>query len=226
MHYIASGFAAMLLLLSLSGALCAEEGDQAAAGLKIVMSEWHRDIPDAPGRTSGIGALVGWAAEADYSNGVYLEASYLVSALDYKFDQTAVTTELERNDVEFLAGYQFSHRLGVFAGYRSSQFRDLETKDKETLHGPLIGAQGSLALNEVLSLFGKLTYLPWSTRATYAAADEKETALGWFASAGIKYVFTRRITGALGYQHETTRGRESRITDTFSGATFKLMYSF
>jgi hypothetical protein len=93
MNHIARGFVAILLLLSMSGTARAEEGARTAAGLKIWMNRWKSEKPDSGSSTSSIGALVGWAAEAEFSNGVFLEASYLVSSSDYKFDQTNVTTE-------------------------------------------------------------------------------------------------------------------------------------
>ena len=226
MDHIARGCIAILLLLSMSGTAIGEEGAKTTAGLKIWMNQWKRERPNSEGRTSGISALVGWAAEAEFSNGVFLEASYLVSISDYTFDNADVTTDVERSDVDVAAGYLFNHNLGVFAGYRSSQFREKLTKNKETLHGPLVGVRGSVPLNDVLSLFGELTYLPRSTKAAFAATNEEETGLGWFIRAGISHAFTREISGALGYQYETTKGKVTNFKDTFSGATLDLMYSF
>ncbi len=210
----------------MAGTASAEEGTRTAAGLKIWMNRWKSEGPGSQSGTSGIGALIGWAAEAEFSNGVFVEASYLVSVSDYSFEHSDVTTDVERNDVDVVAGYQFNRNVGVFTGYRSSQFWEKMTKNKETVHGPLIGVRGSVPLNNALSLFGELTCLPWSTKATFAATNEKETALGWFSRAGVNYVFTREITGALGYQYETTKGEDTKVKDTFAGATLDMMYSF
>jgi opacity protein-like surface antigen len=226
MNHIARGFVSILLILSMAGTASAEEGIRTAAGLKIWMNRWKSEGLGSEGGTSGIGAMIGWAAEAEFSNNVFVEASYLVSVSDYTFDRTDVTTDVERNDVDVVAGYQFIHNVGVFAGYRSSQFWEKITKNKETVHGPLIGVRGAVPLNNALSLFGDLTWLPRSKKATFAATDEKETALGWISRAGVKYVFTREITGALGYQYEMTKGKNTKVKDTFAGATLDVMYSF
>lgn len=226
MNHIARRFVAILILLSMAGTASAEEGTRTAAGLKIWMNRWKSEGPGSQSGTSGIGALIGWAAEAEFSNGVFVEASYLVSVSDYSFEHSDVTTDVERNDVDVVAGYQFNRNVGVFTGYRSSQFWEKMTKNKETVHGPLIGVRGSVPLNNALSLFGELTFLPWSTKATFAATNEKETALGWFSKAGVKYVFTSEITGALGYLYETTKGEDSKVKDTFAGLTLDMMYSF
>jgi hypothetical protein len=226
MDHFARGFVAILLLLSLGGTASAEEGTKTAAGFKIWMNRWKSEGPDSASRTSGVGALVGWAAEAEFSNNVFVEASYLVSVSDYSFDNADVTTEVERSDVDMVVGYLFNHNVGVFAGYRSSQFWEKITKNKETVYGPLVGVRGSVPLNNALSLFGELTFLPWSEKATFAATNEKETARGWFSRAGVKYVFTREIAGALGYQYETTKGKDTNIKDTFAGLTLDRMYSF
>ena len=210
----------------MSGTAHCQEGTKTAAGLAIWMNRWKSERPGSEDKISGIGALVGWAAEADFSNGIFLEASYLVSISDYTFDNADVTTDVERSDVDVAAGYQFNHNVGVFAGYRSSQFREKLTKNKETLHGPLVGVRGSVPLNDFLSLFGKLTYLPRSTKAAFAATNEKETGSGWFIRAGVTHLFTTQISAALGYQYETTQGKDTNVKDTFSGATLDLMYFF
>jgi hypothetical protein len=226
MKHISSVFVALVLLLSMSGIAIGEEGPRATAGLKIWMNRWISERPNSEKRTSSISTLVGWTAEADFTNSVFFEASYLVSVSDYTYDVANVTTDVERNDVEVAAGYQFNPNVGVFAGYRSSQFREKMTKNKETVHGPLIGVRGSMPLNDDLSLFGEFMYLPRSTKAAFAATDETETDLGWFIKAGVTKVFSREFAGSLGYQFETTKGRDTDSKDTYAGATFALMYSF
>lgn len=226
MNHIAGGLVIILSILSMNGAARAEEGAKTAAGVKMSINRWKSERPGSESRTSTISTLVGWAVEANMSDDVFVEASYLVSVSDYNFDQTDVASDLERNDFDMAVGHQFKHNVAVFAGYRSTQFRERVTQDKETVHGPLVGVLGAVPVNNALSIFGRLTCLPWSTKKTVAATTEKETALGWLARAGIKYVFTSQIAGALGYQYETTKGKDTRITDTFAGATLDVMYSF
>jgi opacity protein-like surface antigen len=226
MKHIAHGFLAILLVLSMSGIAIGEESPSNTVGLKIWMNRWKSEKPGSERRTSDVSTLVGWTAEMDFSNNVFIEASYLVSVSDYTYSLADVTTDVERNDVDAAAGYLFTPNLGVFAGYRSSQFREKITKNKETLHGPLIGVRGSMLLNDLFSFFGELTYLPRSTKAAFAATDETETDLGWFIKAGVRWVFSRDFSGALGYQYEATKGRDTDSRDTYAGATFELMYSF
>lgn len=222
----ASGFVAILLFLSMSGAARAEEGAKYSAGLKTWINSWKSEKPGSEGMKSNSIALVGWEVEVEFSNRVYGEVSYLVSASDYKFNQAVVATQLERNDLDVAIGYPFNNTVGFFAGYRSSQFREKTTKDKETVSGPLAGFRGTARLNEALLLIGKLTYLPMNNKQTFSVTEEKETAPGWIAEAGVKYNFTSRTTGALGYKYETTKGKNTKVKDAFAGPTLEVMYSF
>jgi opacity protein-like surface antigen len=226
MKRITSGFVALVFFLSMNGIAMGEEGPKTTAGLKIWMNRWVSERPDSERRTSSIGTLVGWTAEADFTNRVFFEASYLVSVSDYTYDVAGVAADVERNDVEAAIGYHFDPNVGVFAGYRSSQFREKMTKNKETLHGPLIGVRGSMPLNDILSLFGELMYLPRSTKAAFAATDETETDLGWFIKAGVRRAFSREFAGSLGYQYETTKGRDTGSRDTYTGITLEMLYTF
>ena len=226
MQRIARAVVAILLLLSMSGAARSEESAKIAVGLKTWVNSWKSEEPGSESMKSNSIALVGWAAEAEFSNRVFVEASYLVSVSDYEFDQTVVTTERERNDFDAAIGYQFSHNMGYFVGYRSSQFLERATKSKETVSGPFVGVRGTAPLLGAVSLFGKLTYLPLSNKATFTTTTQRETSTGWFAEAGIKYYFTGRVSGTIGYQYETSQGENTKIRDTFAGPTLGVMYSF
>jgi hypothetical protein len=226
MKRIASGVFAILLLLSMHGAARAEENAKAVAGLKTWINSWKKETPGAESMKSTTSTLVGWTAEAELSNRVLAGASYLVTAVDYLFDQPAGNLEAERNDLDVMIGYRFTYNVDVFTGYRSTRILEEVTKAKETLSGPLFGIRGSVPLNNTLSLFGELTYLPLINKATYAAIDKKEPAVEWFVGGGVRYVFTRKIVVALGYKYETVKGKHTQVTDTFSGATFDAMYSF
>jgi hypothetical protein len=226
MKPIASGVVAILLLFSLPGAARADENVKAVAGLKTWINSWKQEAPGVESTKSTTSTLVGWAAEAEFSNQVFVGTSYVVTAVDYLFDRPAGDLEAERNDLDVAIGYRFKSKVDIFTGYRSTRILEEVTKAKETLSGLLLGIRGFVPLNNALSLFGEVTYLPVMSKATYAAIDEKEPALEWYAGAGARYVVTRKIVVALGYKYETAKGKHTQIKDTFSGATFDAMYSF
>jgi len=156
----------LMLLVEMSGAASAEENVKAVAGLKTWINSWKSDKAGSGEMRSNTTALVGWSAEAEFSNRLFAEVSYLLSAVDYKFDLPGGVSEVERNDFDLVVGYRSARYAGVFTGYRSSQFLQKQgnSKSKVTLHGPLIGICQTAPLNSTFSLFGKVTYLPQITK--------------------------------------------------------------
>jgi len=226
MKRIAGTVVAFVLLLSMSGAAHSEEGKKIVGGLKTWTNNWNREVPGSASMQSNSIMLVGWGAEALFSNRVFLEASYLMSFQDYIFDQTHPASQRERNDFEAAIGKQFYRTMGCFFGFRSTQITERGTQFKETEYGPFVGVRGAAPLINAVSLFGRLTYLPLSERKTHTTTTSKEKATAWFAAAGIKYDFSKRINGSLGYQYETSKGENTKIKDTFAGLTFDVMYVF
>jgi len=177
---------------------------------------------------SSSNVLIGWGAEALFPNRIFLEASYLMSFPNtyYIFDQITPASERERTDFEVAIGKQFHPHIAYFFGFRSTQTMERSNNFKETVAGPFAGIRGSVSLSNAISLFGKLTFLPLSERTVNTTSKSSEWATGWFAAAGIKYDFTRRLSASLGYQHESTEGENTDTRDTFEGPTFDVMYVF
>lgn len=227
MKRIVHGVVALLLLLSMSGTARAEdEGTRVFAGLKTWINNWRSETPGSESVRSNTVALVGWEFEADFPDRIFLEASFLMSVMDYEFDHTVINAELERTDVDVALGYQFNKYVGVFTGYRGTRFKDNLTERRETATGMLFGIRGAVPLSNALSLVGRLTDLPWVDKATFSDPELRERAHGWIGEIGVTYAFTRRTTGALGYKLETTTGKNTRVKDTFAGSTFGVTYMF
>lgn len=227
MKRIISGIAAVLLLVVMSGAARAEEekvgGTVLKAGIETWMNSWKREAPGTESMKSNTILLIGPSVEAEFHERFFVEASYLLSAADYKFTEAGVTTEVDRGDLDLALGANLNPYIGAVIGYRNSAFKEKETGAKESSYGLFYSVRGSAPLNEALSLYGTLTYL--STRFK-AEGEAREDAPGWIAEAGIKYAFTRELAGDLGYKYETTKGKDSSIKDTFSGVTLGVLYAF
>ena len=232
MKRIARVVAACLFLLSMSGAGLAEEGKTEGTtyvvGLKTWTNYWKRQGPGLGTMESNYNTLVGWGAEVLFSNRIFLEASYLMSFpyTYYIFDQITPASERERTDFDVAIGKQFHPHIAYYFGFRSTQIRERGTNFKETVAGPFAGIRGTVSLNNKISLFGKLIFLPLSERTVNTTTRSSEWATGWFAAAGIKYDFTRRLSASLGYQYESTKGENTDTRDTFAGPTFDVMYVF
>jgi len=229
MKRIASGVVAVLLLLTMSGAVRAEEGaevTEVTVGVKTWFNNWKREAASVGSETSNYTLLIGPAIEAEFPNHIFVEGSYMMSASDYKFsDGDNIVRKFDRADLDLAVGYMFTHTIGVFAGYRDSRFEEKDVDVKESVYGPLIGIRASAPLDEALSVYGKLSYL----LTTFKSSEEgmgSEKAPGWVAEAGVKYAFTKEFAGSLGYKFEQTETKESEIKDTFSGVTLDVMYTF
>jgi opacity protein-like surface antigen len=226
MKRIASGVVALLLLLSANGPARAQEETKAVAGFKTWINNWKSEQPASESMKSGYNALIGWEADAVFSNGVIAGGSYLMSVSDYTFDHNEATPDVRHEDLILAIGYRFYHRVDVFTGYRGSQFWQRVTQTKSTLFGPLVGVGGAVPLNNTLTLFSKLTYYPLSNKKTVGETTEKETARGWSVEAGVMHAFAKRISGALSYRYETIEGKKTRVKDTFAGPTIYVLYYF
>lgn len=216
----------MLLLLTMSGAVRAEEGGGVTVGVKTWYNNWKREAASIGSETSSYVLLIGPAIEKEFPNHLFVEGSYLMAASDYKFTEgDYIERKFDRSDLELAIGYQFTENIGLFAGYRDSRFKEKTTEVKESMTGPLAGIRASAPLDEALSLYGKLTYLA----TTFKSSEEglgSEKAPGWVAEAGARYAFTREFAGSIGYKYEKTETKESEIKDTFTGVTLDVMYTF
>lgn len=221
MKRIICSFAVLLLLVSLCSAASAAESVEVSAGIKAWMNKWKRDFPDKDSIKSKDSYLVGAFIEGVEDN-VFMEAAYSMSMPDYKFSDTGGDTQINRTDLDLAVGYLFSSGMGLFAGYRSSEFKEDETGVKETSSGPLIGIRLTLPVSGALSLAGQATYL--YTRLKTDAGTE--SAPGWTWGLGLKYDFSKQLSANIGYQYETTKGKNTGIRDTFSGYTAGVTYIF
>jgi len=229
MKRIVSGVVAVLLILTVSGAVQAEEGaggTEVTVGVKAWYNNWKREAASVGSETSSYTMLIGPTIEAEFPNHVFVEGSYMMAASDYKFSEGDNTTrKFDRTDLDLAVGYMFTHHVGLFAGYRDSRFKEKETSVKESVTGPLAGIRASAPLDEALSLYGKLTYL-FTTLKSSEEGMGSEKAPGWVAEVGARYAFTKQLAGSLGYKFEKTETKESEIKDTFTGLTLDVMYTF
>jgi len=229
MRFFATGTIALLLALSAGNAECADEETstrmQGNGGTKLWVNTWKNKQPDSGTVKSNNATLIGWEVDAVFSNRMFVELGYLQSASYYTLE-TATPRDIARSDFDFAVGYQVRHAVGAFVGFRSSQFWDYASKDKETVSGPLVGLRGKLRLYDRFSFYYKMVYLPFSDRETFTTTEMSEKARGWFVASGIRYGISKRFTGALGYKYGTSMGANTKVRDSFGGATLDVLYSF
>jgi predicted porin len=224
-------FLAALMLLSSSFAF-AKDDVKVEAGIKIWNNSWESKDPDpVAGGTTKFDAsiLIGPAISVTLPSNVFFEASYLMSATDYKNTEGPAQIEVERNDLDIAVGYQFIPEIGIYVGYRKSsldwKFNDgagFSDSGSIDLSGPVIGLRGNYSFNDVFGVYASVAYL----MTEYDEQGFTEDDPGTQFELGVKAKFSKEFSGTLGYKVESFEGDKSKVKDTFSGLTLGVMYAF
>ncbi len=220
------GILAALLLIGGTGIAGAQEGSGVSAGIKMWINDWTESIPGFGSTTSDSTLLLGPVIEANFSNHLYFEASYLVATSDYSFPDTG--QKFDRQDLDVAVGYYVVPGFGLETGYKSSWFRESGVGIDSSVYGPILGVRGIAQLDPYLSFYGRLDYLftKFKSNNPDPLAINREDSPGWLFEFGLKYAFTEQFTGSIGYKYETNEGRDSNFTDSFSGLTLSGMITF
>jgi opacity protein-like surface antigen len=213
-----------LLIFAGASPVFAGDGTKIEAGIKMWLNDWHRDQPGFLGISSDSTMLLGPAVEVELGEQVFLEASYLFSAADYRFSETG--DNVSRQDADIAVGYRIVPGFGLFAGYKHAMFKWAATGIKETLSGPSLGMDAQARMDPWLTFYGRLLYQFTRFEQEGAGTVFQEDSPGWGLEFGLKYAFTRQFRGSIGYRYEENTGNESDVTDSFSGLTFGAMIRF
>jgi len=207
---------ALMLIIAVSGAAYAADGVEFSAGAKI----WAHTLKSEIGNeseTSDTAILIGPVVGAKFSNNIFIDASFLTTVTKYKFD---AGDETSRTDIDLAVGYSFIPNLGVYVGYRNSEFSD---GGDLTISGPLFGVRGSAPISDAFSVYGNLAYLMFENEYEGGSSED---APGFSIEAGLKYAFMKNLEGGIGYRWDQTEGDDYNDKLTFSGVTLDLMYKF
>jgi len=215
---------ASLLLIAGVPPVHAADGTKIDAGIKMWLNNWHRDQPGFTGISSDSTMLLGPAVEAKLGERVFVEASYLFSTADYRFSETG--DNISRQDADIAVGYLVVPEFGLFAGYRHEAFEVKVAGVKSTLSGPVMGIVLQAPMDPWLTFYGRWLYLFTRYEEKDAGVVFQEDSPGWGLEFGLKYAFTKQFLGSIGYRYEESTGKESDVTDAFSGLTFGAMLRF
>jgi opacity protein-like surface antigen len=245
MKRVLVGAMVVLLLVGVSGAVRAEEhgaahseeGVEVEVGLKAWFNKWKQGASVGDGDKSKCARLFGPAMEVKFPDHIFVEASYLRSLNDYRFNGSGGQVKLDRQDMDLAVGYAITPMVSVLAGYKESVFNGKGILNaggfaidmsglKETVSGPLVGVRGSYALNEKTSILGGLNYLLTRLKEQGAFGGISENSPGWITEMGAQYEFAKQMSAELGYKYETNKWKDSKTRDTFSGFTLAVKYAF
>jgi hypothetical protein len=208
-----------------------------SVSLKGWYNSWEEE-DDTTGQTFDFGSalLVGPAINVKFGNGVFLGGSFMKSTSDYESTNVIFigdTLTIERQDVDLTAGYMFNPYFGAFIGYKSIEgdatlsmggsSADLGTLK---LTGPGVGIMGNYAFNEMIALYGSLAFMKIDYEFEPAGGGTTDTddLTGASFEIGLAFAFTQNFSGNIGIKSQSFSG--DFYTDTFTGPTFGLTYTF
>jgi hypothetical protein len=202
------------------------------AGIKMWNNEWESKDPIDGTMKFDAALLIGPAVVVTLPNNLFFEASYLFSVTDYEKTEGPAKIEVERDDLDIAVGYLFIPEFGVFAGYRSTSM-DWSVNDAGgggsgsfDVSGPMIGLRGNYSFNDMFGVYASAAYLMTESEWKDDTGTMKEDAPGTSFELGVKAMFSKQLSGTLGYKMESFEGDKSKVEDTFSGVTLGVMYAF
>ena len=205
------------------------------AGVKIWNSGWKSEDPDpVNGGTLKFDAalLVGPAVAVTLPSYLFFEASYLFSVTDYEKTEGAGKITAERDDLDIAIGYMFIPEVEIFAGYRNTsrkwKFTDVGTNESGTIDvtGPILGVRANYSFDTMFGIYASAAYLMTKSESKDTAGTMKKDYPGTSFELGVKAMFSKALSGTLGYKMESFEGDKSKVKDTFSGLTIGVMYAF
>ena len=215
-----------LLLFAWALPVQAGDGTKIDAGIKMWLNNWYQSRPGLDSISSDTTMLLGPAVEAELGEQVFLDASYLFSTADYRFSEPGMTANISRYDADLAVGFLVVPEFGLFAGYKHATFKEAATGIKDTLWGPTLGMVLHAPMDPWLTFYGRLVYLFTRFEQNAVGTVFREDSPGWGLEFGLKYVFTKQFLGSIGYRYEENTGKDSDVTDAFSGLTFGAMLRF
>lgn len=203
-------------------------------GIKSLFDTFKVESSSGGGGTDNIAVLLGPTVAVKFSNRLFIEAAYLLTATDYISTSSFTKTKNKRTDIDLAIGYMFKPEFGVQAGYKNTELKQklvvlgVETDmGKATNSGAYVGILGSTSAAKETSLYWKLNYLRTRAKADVLGVSASEDNPGWTLEVGIKdYTFHDKIAINFGYLVETTEGKDSKNKNTFSGVTLGAKYVF
>jgi hypothetical protein len=216
----------LVLTMAMSGAVCAEERTTVEAGVKMWFNDWTQDVPGFGSINSDTAVLIGPAINVNFGRSAFLEASYLFSGSNYRFNDPAVAGNTARQDFDLAAGYRIIPEFSLLAGYKDSQFDNHATASKSTVYGPFIGVRADLPMAPYFGFYIGSNYLFTWFKQEGSGGGFSEDSPGWTFESGFKFFITREFIGSFGYKYETNTGNDSNVQDSFSGITLSGMVVF
>ncbi len=235
---------AVVAILVLSSSAAFAQDTKWTISLKGWANSWEEKFEDSAGGevTFDLGSslMLGPALSVKFENNWFLSASYLVTTQDYESSDWYDPGDkliFDRKDLDLTAGYMFTPRFGAFFGYKSieagatyeltgSSF-DVGTN---TWSGPGVGILGNIPLGTTSALYGSLAVMVMDYEYSDPSGGTYNIDMaGASLEVGVAFAFADALSANVGIKAQSFSGEDDfgiTQTDTFSGLTFGLNYTF
>lgn len=152
----------------------------------------------------------------------FIGASYLTGSFPFNdFDNTGVDIDMDRNELDFVAGYYFVEKLAAIIGYKSIDYKIQGTDIKADAKGPAIAITGYYPFAEKYIIFGTISYVDLNGDNI----DDAEVVAVEFGVA--RPLSNPAFSVSAGVKSQVYDYKESfyEETDTFTGLMFGINYS-
>lgn len=237
-------FAALVavMIMFLGSASIAEE-TKTTLGVKAWISSWEDKNATGTQKYNSI-AMIGPAVEVKFENNMFLKGALLFGTVDHEYSYFVSPADNEQNtissrkDLDLVAGYMITPRLGAFVGYKSrtadftfeSPIGTVVLMSDIKIKGPGIGILGNIPISETVALYGSLSWMVLDTEATWAGGSSSEESDGPSAEIGVAFNTSPQTAINVGYKYEKFSGSYSDGSGSFdemlAGVTVGFNYRF
>lgn len=243
----------VVLLAALAAATTAAASDtRISVGLKVWNNTWKETVRPKAGSAesfdNGMALMAGPSLSVQSPKDWFAGITYLAALGDYESPDWFASGDkmkFERTDLDLVAGFLLLDpvndlKFGFFAVYKeieapasyTNQAAGLNDIDAGTwkLKGPGIGLRMEKHLDESAVLYGNAAYLFLEQEFAFASGGvSRFDTDGWALEVGVTNAFTKAISADLGIKYQRfkgERGNGDTLTDSFSGLTAGITYSF
>ena len=240
----------IVLIATLAAATAAASDTKVSLGLNLWSNTWKESVKSEGGAVRDFdngGTLMVGPSLSVRSSRLFADINYLVALGDYESPDWFASGDkmkFERKDADFLAGYLLHDPLndvnaGFFVEYKTidapasytNRAAGLNNVDVGTwkLRGPGLGVLVESHVEESTLLYGRVAYLFLEQEFAFSSGTvSRFDTGGWALEAGVSHAFTKAMSANGGIKFQQFKGKDNgdHITDSFSGLTAGIAYTF
>ncbi len=241
----------LVVMLAAATAVAAAETN-VSLGLKVWTNTWKETIrPEGAASRdldNGSVLMAGPSLSVRFSKDWFADITYLTPKGDYEsanWYASGDKMKFARKDLDAAAGYLLNDplndvKVGFYAAYKTisaqasytnlaAGFNDIDVGTWK-LWGPGFGVLVEKPLDKSTSLYGNLGYLFLEQEFAFSSGTVSRFHTGgWTFEIALAHVFTKAISANVGVKFQRFKGEKGNgddVTDSFSGITGGLAYSF